>query len=121
MTIKTTREAPLTVDSGEDRVQKIEWTHPALAPLSEPARLIYASLVDGSSEEARETIAGVDLVWKNRETYRAAPGTTDARRGALASICAAVDELIGAGLLLMLDEESVRGGWVRKPWEGQPS
>jgi hypothetical protein len=56
----------------DERVRRIDWSHPTLAPLSDPARLIYASLID-------------------------------------------------AGLLLLLDERTISGGWVRRPWEGPPS
>ena len=103
----------------DERVRSIEWTHPALAGLSDPARLIYASLVDGTSDEARETIAGVDVVWRNRDGYRKA--ASHERKSVLETICCAVDELISCGLLLLLDERSISGGWVRKPWEGLPS
>lgn len=105
----------------DERVRRIDWSHPALERLSDPARLIYASLIDGLSEEARETLAGVDVVWRNRDEYRKAASTTPGRRSVLDSICSAVDELIDAGLLLLLDERSVSGGWVRRPWEGPPS
>lgn len=103
----------------DERVRSIDWTHPTLAQLSDPARLIYASLVDGASEEARETLAGVDVVWRNREGYRKA--ASHERKSVLETICCAVDELITAGLLLLLDERSITGGWVRKPWQGLPS
>lgn len=103
----------------DQRVRSIEWAHPALAGLSDPARLIYASLVDGTSDEARETLAGVDVVWRNREGYRKA--ASHERKSVLETICCAVDELITAGLLLLLDEKTITGGWVRKPWEGLPS
>jgi hypothetical protein len=103
----------------DERVRSIDWSHPALAMLSDPARLIYASLVDGCSEEARETLAGVDLVWRNREGYRKA--ATTERKTVLETICGAVDELISTGLLLLMDERTISGGWVRKPWEGLPS
>jgi hypothetical protein len=91
----------------------------ASVTLSDPARLIYASLVDGTSDEARETIAGVDVVWRNREGYRKA--ASHERKSVLETICCAVEELISSGLLLLLDEQSISGGWVRKPWEGLPS
>lgn len=103
----------------DERVRSIEWTHPSLVRLSDPARLIYASLVDGCSEEARETLAGVDIVWRNREGYRKA--ASNERKGVLETICCAVEELVSAGLLLLLDETTISGGWVRKPWEGLPS
>lgn len=103
----------------DERVRSIEWTHPALLRLSDPARLIYASLVDGFSDEAKETLAGVDVVWRNREGYR--KSASNERKSILETICAAVEELLDAGLLLLLDESTISGGWVRKPWEGQPS
>jgi hypothetical protein len=103
----------------DQRVRSIEWTHPALVGLSDPARLIYASLVDGASDEARETLAGVDVVWRNREGYRKA--ASHERKSVLETICCAVDELIKSGLLLLLDERTITGGWVRKPWESVPS
>jgi hypothetical protein len=103
----------------DERVRSIEWTHPSLARLSDPARLIYASLVDGTSDEARETLAGVDVVWRNREGYRKA--ASHERKSVLETICCAVEELIANGLLLLLDERTITGGWVRKPWEGLPS
>jgi hypothetical protein len=103
----------------DERVRSIDWSHPALSSLSEPARLIYASLVDGTSEEARETIAGVDVVWRNREGYRKA--ASHERKSILGAICSAVEELIANGLLLLLDETTISGGWVRKPWQSLPS
>lgn len=106
---------------GDERVRKIDWSHPALVRLSEPARLIYASLVDGCSEQAREVMAGVDVVWQHRDEYRNAASTTPTRRDVLDTICSAVEELLDGGLLLLLDEQSVRDGWVRRPWEGAPS
>lgn len=99
----------------DERVRKIEWAHPALVGLSDPARLIYASLVDGTSEEARETIAGVEVVWRNRDGYRKA--ASHERKSVLETICCAVDELISSGLLILLDDRSISDGWVRKPWE----
>ena len=103
----------------DERVRSIDWSHPALVSLSDPARLIYASLVDGCSDEAKETLAGVDIVWRNRDGYRKAASTE--RKSILETICAAVQELITAGLLLLLDERTIAGGWVRKPWEDLPS
>lgn len=103
----------------DERVRSIEWSHPTLSGLSDPARLIYASLVDGESEEARETLAGVDVVWRNRAGYHKSASTD--RKGVLETICSAVEELLSAGLLLLLDERTISGGWVRKPWEGLPS
>lgn len=103
----------------EERVRSIDWSHAALRSLSDPARLIYASLVDGCSDEAKETIAGVDVVWRNREGYRRSASTE--RKSILETICTAVEELLDSGLLLLLDDRTIAGGWVRKPWEGLPS
>jgi hypothetical protein len=103
----------------DERVRSIDWSHPSLTGLSDPARLIYASLVDGTSDEARETLAGVDVVWRNREGYRKA--ASHERKSVLETICCAVEELITNGLLLLLDEKTIAGGWVRKPWESLPS
>lgn len=109
---------------GEERVRAIDWSHPMLARLSLPARLIYSSLIDGCSEEACDTIAGVDLVWRNRvaqQTTAALLPTSSTVGGVLDTIVAAVDELRDSGLLLLVDEDSITGGWVRRPWEGAPS
>jgi len=103
----------------DERVRRFDWTPPARAGLSDPARLIYASLVDGTSDEARETIAGVEVVWRNRATYRKA--ASNQRKSVLETICSAIEELIASGLLLLLDERTITGGWVRKPWQGLPS
>lgn len=105
----------------EERVRSIRWSHPNLSSLSETARLIYASLVDACSEQARQTLAGVDVVWRNRREYRRAASTSRERRTTLDAICSAVNELIASGLLLLLDEETISSGWVRKPWESLPS
>ena len=121
MSARANETSPVDADLlGEERVRRIEWGHPALSALSDPARLIYASLVDGCSEEARETIAGVDVVWRNRGEYRKTRGD-GARRGVLETICAAVQELTDRGLLLLRDEETISGAWVRRPWESLPS
>ncbi len=40
---------------------------------------------------------------------------------ALGEICIAVEELLAAGLLVLLDRTSILGGWVMRPWEGKPS
>ena len=110
---------------GADRAASIVWEHPALATLSVPARLIYTCLVDGTSAEARDTIAGVEVVWRNRAILRAAPPSLDPvarnRRETSEAICRAVEELIASGLILLLDESSLSGGWVRKPWQSEPS
>jgi hypothetical protein len=106
---------------GLARLKKIDWDHRDLARLSDPARLIYACYVDGCSTEAKETLAAVDLVWRNRFTYRDRAGTSPDRREALDEICVAVEELLARGLLLLVDRSSILGGWVRRPWEGPPS
>lgn len=105
----------------DERVRTIDWSHPALANLSDPARLIYTSLVDRCSEEAVDTLEAVDAVWRNREGYRRAATTTAARIRVLDAICDAVEELITAGLLLLLDDRSISSGWARRPWESEPS
>lgn len=105
----------------EERLARIDWSHPALAALSDPARLIYASMVDGCTEDARETLASVDTVWRNRAEYRKAASTTPERRTVLDAVCDAVEELVAAGLLILLDDRTIAGGWVRRPWEGLPS
>lgn len=106
---------------GVSRIQEIQWTHPRLRRLSDAARLVYACLVDGCSSTARETLDSVELVWRNR--YKARQryiGATEMRE-ALDEICLAVEELISAGLLVLLDRSSIHGGWVMKPWENKPS
>ncbi len=101
------------------------WEHPALATLSVPARLIYTCLVDGASAEARDTIAGVEVVWRNRNVLRSAPPALDPvarnRRETSEAICRAVEELIAQGLIVLLDESSLSGGWIRKPWQSEPN
>jgi hypothetical protein len=106
---------------GVSRIQEIQWSHARLTRLSDAARLVYACLVDGCSSTARETLDSVELVWRNR--YRARDryiGATEMRE-ALDEICLAVEELISAGLLILLDRTSIFGGWVMKPWENPPS
>jgi hypothetical protein len=102
---------------GVARIGEIDWSHPRLTPLSDAARLVYACLVDGLSTTARETIDSVDLVWKQRHSSstRYLVGST-ARREAFGEICLAVQELLSAGLLVLLDRTSIKGGWVMKPW-----
>jgi hypothetical protein len=112
-------EALATEMLAAERVQSIEWGHPSLTTLSEPARLIYVCLVDGCSPEALETIAGVELVWRNRAAYAAF--ATPERRDTCEAICTAVEELIAGGLIVLLDDRSITGGWVRKPWECEPN
>jgi hypothetical protein len=106
---------------GAERVKEIEWCHPRLENLSDAARFLYACLVDGCSEQALDTIAGVDLLWRNRDRYRTSGDGTAQRRAAFETICTAVDELIGAGLLVLLDDRTLSGGWVQKPWQGLPA
>lgn len=106
---------------GAERVNEIDWSHPRLQHLSDAARFLYACLVDGCSEQALDTIAGVDVLWRNRARYRATGEATEQRRAALETICSAVDELIAGGLLVLLDEHTLSGGWVQKPWQGKPA
>jgi hypothetical protein len=106
---------------GAERVKEIDWSHPRLESLSDAARFLYACLVDGCSEQALDTIAGVDVLWRNRERYLSSGGGTAPRRAALQTICGAVDELIGGGLLVLLDDKTLCGGWVQKPWQGLPA
>jgi hypothetical protein len=106
---------------GAERVKEIDWAHPRLEHLSDAARYLYACLVDGCSEQALDTIAGVDVLWRNRERYRHDVERTEQRRAALETICGAIDELIGGGLLVLLDEHTLAGGWVQKPWQGLPA
>ena len=106
---------------GVSRIQEIQWAHPRLTRLSDAARLVYACLVDGCSGTARETLDSVELVWRNRYKARERySGATDMRE-ALDEICLAVEELIAAGLLILLDRRSILGGWVMRPWESSPS
>lgn len=103
------------------RIQEIQWSHPRLTRLSDAARLVYACLVDGLSSTALETIDSVELVWRNRYKARdRCAGAADMRE-ALDEICCAVEELISAGLLVLLDRSRISGGWVMKPWENKPS
>jgi hypothetical protein len=106
---------------GAERVQEIAWSHPSLSGLSDAARIIYACLVDGCTDEARETIVGIGTVWRDRESYSTGRFGTPERREAVLRICHAVEELLAAGLLLLLDDRDIAGGWVRKPWQGAPS
>lgn len=118
---ETERVTASTDQLGVARIQEIEWAHPRLTRLSDAARLVYACLVDGCSATARETLDSVELVWRNRykarERYVGAPEMRDA----LDEICLAVEELISAGLLILLDRSSIFAGWVMKPWENPPS
>ena len=112
---------PSTDQLGVARIQQIQWTHPRLVRLSDAARLVYACLVDGCSGTARETLDSVELVWRNRYKARERYAGAAEMRDALDEICLAVEELIGAGLLVLLDRSSIFGGWVMKPWESPPS
>jgi hypothetical protein len=106
---------------GVSRIQQIEWSHPRLTRLSDAARLVYACLVDGCSTTARETLDSVELVWRNRYKARERYAGATEMREALDEICLAVEELIAAGLLILLDRSSIFAGWVMKPWENPPS
>lgn len=106
---------------GVARIQEIQWMHPRLTRLSDAARLVYACLVDGCSTTARETLDSVELVWRNRYKARERYASADEMRDALDEICVAVEELISAGLLILLDRRSIFSGWVMKPWENPPS
>jgi hypothetical protein len=106
---------------GVARIQEIQWAHPRLTRLSDAARLVYACLVDGCSGTARETLDSVELVWRNRYKARERYSGATEMREALDEICLAVEELISAGLLILLDRSSIFGGWVMKPWENPPS
>ncbi len=106
---------------GVSRIQQIEWAHPRLTRLSDAARLVYACLVDGCSATARETLDSVELVWRNRYKARDRYAGPTEMREALDEICVAVEELISAGLLVLLDRTSILGGWVMRPWENAPS
>ena len=106
---------------GVARIQEIDWSHPRVGRLSDAARLVYACLVDGCSSTARETLDSVELVWRNRYKARERYASAAEMRDALDEICIAVEELIAAGLLVMLDRSSIRNGWVMKPWESAPS
>lgn len=114
--------SPTSADQvGVARVQAIPWSHPAIAHLSDAARLIYACLVDGCSATARETIDSVELVWRNRYRARERYAEVAEMRDALDEICVAVEELIDEGLLVLLDPASIQEGWVRRPWEEAPN
>jgi hypothetical protein len=118
---ETEQVAASTDQLGVARIQEIQWAHPRLTRLTDAARLVYACMVDGCSSTACETLDSVELVWRNR--YRARERYTGATemREALDEICLAVEELIAAGLLILLDRSSIFGGWVMKPWQNQPS
>lgn len=96
--------------------KEIPWAHPALASLSEAARLIYACVVDGRSDAAKATLRGVDVVWRNRYSERRKELLD---REAFDEICFAVQELIESRLLILRDATSVQSAWVRRPWLDQ--
>ncbi|MBX3192044.1 MAG: hypothetical protein KF819_33950 [Labilithrix sp.] len=106
---------------GVARIQDIQWSHPRLACLSDPARLVYACMVDGCSSTARETLDSVELVWRNRHRARDVYVDAAELRDTLNEICLAVEELIAGGLLVLLDRSSILDGWVMRPWESEPS
>jgi hypothetical protein len=106
---------------GVARIQEIQWGHPRLVRLSDAARLVYACLVDGCSATARETLDSVELVWRNRSLARERYAGLPEMREALDEICLAVEELLSAGLLILLDRSSIFAGWIMKPWESEPS
>jgi len=106
---------------GVARIQEIQWAHPRLRYLSDAARLVYACLVDGCSCTARETLESVELVWRNRYRARDRYASREEMREALDEICLAVEELLSAGLLILLDRSSIFAGWVMKLWENPPS
>lgn len=106
---------------GVARIQQIQWAHPRLSRLSDGARLVYACLVDGCSGSARETLDSIELVWRNRYKARERYAGAAEMRDALNEVCLVVEELVSAGLLVMLDRTSILGGWVMKPWETPPS
>lgn len=96
--------------------KEIPWAHPALASLSEAARLIYACLVDGRSDTAKATLRGVDVVWRNRYSERRKELLD---REAFDEICFAVQELLESRLVILKDAASVQTAWVRRPWIDQ--
>ena len=98
------------------RAKEIPWSHPTLITLSEPARLIYACMVDGRSDTAKATLRGVDVVWRNRYSERRKELLD---REAFDEICFAVQELLDARLLILRDATSVQSAWVRRPWIDQ--
>ena len=98
------------------RATEIPWAHPALATLSEAARLIYACMVDGRSDTAMATLRGVDVVWRNRYSERR-KDLLD--RDSFDEICFGVQELVDARLLILRDATSVQSAWIRRPWIDQ--
>lgn len=104
---------------GFARAQEIPWSHPRLSGLGDAARLLYACMVDGCSETARETLASVDVVWRHRAAVQR--GEARELREAIVEVLVAVEELLDAGLLVMLDRTSILDGWVMRPWEAGPS
>ena len=106
----------MPVRKAHGRAKEIPWGHPALATLSEAARLIYACLVDGRSDTAKATLRGVDVVWRNRYSERRKELLD---REAFDEICFAIQELIESRLVILRDATSVQTAWVRRPWVDQ--
>ncbi len=104
---------------GFARAQEIPWAHPRLSDLGDAARLLYACMVDGCSDTARETLESVDVVWRHRSAVQR--GEARELREAIVEVLVAVEELLDAGLLVLLDRTTIFGGWVMKPWEALPS
>lgn len=113
---RTDDETDVIAPVASGRAKEIPWAHPALASLSEAARLIYACVVDGRSDSAKATLRGVDVVWRNRYSERRKELLD---REAFDEICFAVQELIEARLLILRDAASVQSAWVRRPWLDQ--
>ena len=109
-------ESDVIAPVAHGRAKEIPWAHPALASLSDTARLIYACLVDGRSDTATATLRGVDVVWRNRYSERRKELLD---REAFDEICFAVQELIDARLLILKDAMSVQSAWIRRPWFDQ--
>ncbi len=104
---------------GFARTQEIPWAHPRLAELGDAARLLYACMVDGCSDTARETLDSVDVVWRHRSAVQR--GEAHELRENILEVIVAVEELLDAGLLVLMDRSSIRNGWVMRPWESPPS
>ena len=104
---------------GFARAQAIPWSHPRLMSLGDAARLLYACLIDGCSTTAKETLESVDVVWRHRMAVQR--GEARELREAVLEVLVAVEELLDAGLLVLLDRTTILGGWVMKPWESPPS
>jgi hypothetical protein len=110
---RTDDEGDVIVPLASGRAKEIPWAHPTLVSLSEAARLIYACLVDGSSDMARATLRGVDVVWRNRDSERRKE-LLDSE--AFEEIRMAVQELVESRLVILRDAASVQTAWVRRPW-----